>query len=73
MNATSYRKVISVSSTLQAVTVQNTLEMAGIPVSLARSKKDGGLDILTPEEWVVEAKGLLNCEARTGEIFMGGR
>jgi len=73
MNANSYRKVISVSSTLQAVTVQNTLEMAGIPVSLTRSKNDGGLDILTPEEWVVEARGLLNSEARTGEIFMGGR
>jgi len=73
MNTNNYRKVSSVGSTLQAVTVQNMLENAGIPVSLSNSRMDGGLDILTPEEWVFEAQILLNPERMSGEIYRIGQ
>jgi hypothetical protein len=62
-------KVISVNGMLQALTVQDALEKAGIPVTIANAKGEAYLDVLVPSEWVYDAQNLLSPERRSGEIY----
>jgi hypothetical protein len=69
MNAQNFVKVTSVNGALQAISVQNTLETAGIPVIILASRDGTYLDVLVPGERVFDALGLLAPEVRCGEIF----
>ena len=60
-------KVYSVNSTLHAVAVQNTLECAGITVSIQHSVD--GYDLMVPAAQAVEANELLHPQPRSGEIY----
>ncbi|MBE0698746.1 MAG: DUF2007 domain-containing protein [Anaerolineaceae bacterium] len=69
MGATNNQKVTSVNGMLQAMIVQNALEKAGIPVTIANAKGEAYLDVLVPNEWVYDAQNLLSPERRCGEIY----
>ena len=62
MKPNNYQKVYSVNSELRAVVVQVTLEKAGIPVVFERPKNGAYLDVLVPENWVFDAKYVLNSD-----------
>ncbi|HVN54789.1 MAG TPA: hypothetical protein VMT46_10700 [Anaerolineaceae bacterium] len=69
MNANTNQKVTAVNTEIHAITVQNALENAGIPVTLAASRNGDYLDVLVPRECVYDARNLLDPERRSGEIF----
>jgi hypothetical protein len=54
------QKVLSVNGRLQAAVVQDTLEQAGLQVSLSLSRTGGYMDICVPEIQAMRAAGLLN-------------
>jgi len=69
MNEQNYIIVTSVNGVLQAISVQNALETAGIP-AIIRTGHDGpGMDVLVPAGSLSEVQGLLAPEPRSGEIF----
>ncbi len=69
MNAKKNQKVSSVNGTAQAISLQNALENAGIPVTIAASRDGDYLDVLVPLECVYDAQHLLAPERRSGEIY----
>jgi hypothetical protein len=69
MNTNNYQKVLAVNGTLQAVSIQSTLEQAGIPTNIVASQNGPYLSVLVPSEWLDEAQNLLAPERCSGEIF----
>jgi hypothetical protein len=63
------QKITSVNGELQALSLQNTLEKAGIPVLLVPSPEVAYLDVQVPAEYLYDARNLLFPEYRSGEIF----
>ncbi len=73
MNTQSLVTITSASGMLQALRIQTTLELAGIPVTLVASRTGSYLDVRVPAECAGEARDLLYPEVRSGEIFMALR
>lgn len=69
MDAKIFQKVSSVNGTAQAISLQNALENAGIPVAIAISHDGDYLDVLVPAHCVFDARHLLAPERRSGEIY----
>ncbi len=69
MNAKLFQKVSSANGTTQAISLQNALENAGIPVTIAASRDGDYLDVMVPSQYVYDARHLLAPERRCGEIF----
>jgi hypothetical protein len=69
MDSKPFQKVSSANGTTQAISLQNALENAGIPVTIAISRDGDYLDVLVPAHCVYDAEHLLAPEPRSGEIY----
>ena len=70
MSEQTYQKVYSVNGILQANFIQSGLELAGIPAIIALTKNETYLDVLVPEEFVIQAEQVLYPEQPMGEIYL---
>ncbi len=61
-------KVYTTTSSLMAHCIQIALQSAGIPSSIARAG-NGGMDIMVPQMYCVDAQQLLIAEPHRGEIL----